>query len=94
MKKNIMYEVTNGWIRWRGVKHLVGVQFIAINASSAEQVMLDNQCTPVKVATATVKSKPIKIKKVEKPKVEKKVAEEPEVVTPKTGKNNKNREGE
>jgi len=82
MSKNIMYKVNSGWIRWRGIKHRVNAQFIATNPSPAEQVMLDNQCTPVKVATAAVQSRPIVI---QEEKADLKVVE-PEVDTPGTGK--------
>jgi len=83
MNKNIMYEVTNGWIRWHGKKHTAGSQFIATNPSPAEQMMLDSVCKPVVVASLKVNSKPVKLTE---PKAEEPQAEEPEAIESKVDK--------
>ena len=94
-KKNVMYEVNNGWVKWRGVKYVVGDQFIVINPNSAEQVTLNKQCTPVTVAAVSVKSNPIDIQEDEKKPEDEKSEEEkpadvePEVATPTAGKKKK-----
>lgn len=76
MKKNVMYKVVNGWIKWRGQKKTTGDEFMAVNPDSAEQVMLDRQCEPVTVASLQVKTQPVELKpKAEEPKVEEPKAE-------------------